>query len=327
MSTLSDSPASPAATARSADPDEINLLEYFYVLVKAKWRIIGVSALGLVAGLVAAYIKGPEYITEAVITPKESEAQKTPTFSGLGALGGLVASQLNLAGNASLEKIDATLETKKFNADLIDTYGLLPDIYLYKWPKVYREMYDSTRRVWNAEFVKPKPLDMGGFLKGEFLKKEIEDNSMTLQVHSKDSTFSDTLMAKYLEFLNTYLKSSIETEAKENVAYLETRLISVSDPLIREKIMTLIASEIEKAMLVSKEAFKVLDPPYSYMSFKQKRLYPLAFGFGCFFISVLAVIFCHAFSSSEKTEEDRKLIEGIKREIVSMVPGKRRGRG
>ena len=73
------------------DPDEINLLEYIYVLVKHKWWIIGATILGLVGGYVAALIKGPTYVAEAVIAAKESENQKT---TSLAALSGMLASSL-----------------------------------------------------------------------------------------------------------------------------------------------------------------------------------------------------------------------------------------
>ena len=95
------------------DPDEINLLEYLYVLVHRKRLIIGVSFAGLVIGLAAAYIKGPSWVSSAIIAPKESDSKQVPSLSGFGAFGGLVASQLNIGGNASLDKIDMIL--RKFS--------------------------------------------------------------------------------------------------------------------------------------------------------------------------------------------------------------------
>ena len=73
------------------DPDEINLLEYLYVLIKNKWLIIGLTLLGFIGGYIAALIKGPVYISDAVIAPKEMESVKTPDLSGLGMFGGMVA--------------------------------------------------------------------------------------------------------------------------------------------------------------------------------------------------------------------------------------------
>ena len=36
-------------------------------------------------------------------------------------------------------------------------------------------------------------------------------------------------------------------------------------------------------MLVSREAFKVMDPVYQYKNFKEKKLFPPISGFGLFF--------------------------------------------
>ena len=119
-------PAYSAPQFRPHDPDEINLLEYIYVLVKNKWWIIGATVLGLVLGYGAAIIKGPSYVAEAVIAAKESNNSSTPNLSGLGMLGGMVAGQLNISQNPGLDKIDLILDSKKFNAELIEKYNLLP---------------------------------------------------------------------------------------------------------------------------------------------------------------------------------------------------------
>jgi hypothetical protein len=119
----------------------------------------------------------------------------------------------------------------------------------------------------------------------------------------------------YIEYLNEYIKSNVQSNARENVSYLEKQLVSISDPLLREKIQGLIANEIEKEMVVSKEAFKIVDPVYLSKTFKEKKLYPLIFGFGLFFIICLAIVFVQAVSSAEKTEKSGQLLEKIKKEM------------
>jgi hypothetical protein len=298
------------------DPDEINLLEYIYALVHRKGWIIAITLAGIVVGYIAAVIKGPSYVAEAVIAPKESETQKTPSIAGLGALGGLVAAQMNFAGNASLEKIDLILESRQFNAELIERYNLMPEIYKYQWPGKYRKFWDTAQQIWRSEFIRPKLLDLGGFIKSKFLKKTMEKNkTMTLKVSAKDSAFTWNLAKGYVDYLDEFIKTDVQTDAKENVSYLEKQLFTVSDPLLREKIQGLIANEIEKEMLVSKKAFKIVDPVYMSKSNKEKRFYPLGFGFGLFFVTCIIVIFIHALSSSDKSEDDRQLIERIKREM------------
>jgi len=310
-------PINPSTASTPRDPDEINLLEYAYVLVKNKWWIIGLTMFGLVAGYIAALVKGPTWVAEVLIAPHETESQKTPNLAGFGALGGLVASQLNFGGNASLDKIDLILDSREFGAKLIDRYALLPSIYKYQWPKVYQKSWDFSRNAWKSDFDRPQPLDMGDFIKSKYLKKTTnKNNTMTLDIKSRDSTFSINLANDYIEYLNEYIKSNVQADAHENVSYLEKQLIAISDPLLREKIQGLIANEIEKEMVVSKEAFKIVDPVYLSKTFKEKKLYPLMFGFGLFFMTCLVLVFVQAFSSSEKTDEDRRLIEKIKKEML-----------
>jgi uncharacterized protein involved in exopolysaccharide biosynthesis len=300
----------------ASDPDEINLLEYIYVLVKNKWWIIGATVIGLIAGYGLALKKGPRFISEAVIAAKESESQKTPNLSSFGAFSGLVASQLNISANPGLDKIDLILGSRKFNAELIEKYDLLPMIYKEAMPKVYPMLYDTVKHEWKSDFKKPVMLGMGGMIKGMFLKKEIKTGLMTIKIESKDSTFSDTLLSKYLQYLNSYIQDNVQSDAKENVAYLEKQLVTIADPLLREKIQGLIANELEKAMLVSKEAFRIVDPPFKYSQFKQKKLFPMVFGAGLFFMTTMLVVFGHAFASGQKTDEDRELIKKIRKSLL-----------
>jgi hypothetical protein len=95
------------------------------------------------------------------------------------------------------------------------------------------------------------------------------------------------------------------------------------DPLLREKILGLIANEIEKEMVVSKEAFKVVDPVYLYKQFKEKKLFPLIFGLGMFLITSFITVFIYLFGSVGKARETASLIERIKQELFPVNARKR----
>jgi uncharacterized protein involved in exopolysaccharide biosynthesis len=308
----------PQTQSRPRDPDEINLLEYVYALVKHKKLIIGLTLLGLVAGYVAALIKGPTWVAEAMIAPKERESQKSTSLADLGSLGGLVASQLNLdVGSASLNMMDMILDSRDFGAKLIEKYSLLPVIYQYQWPGKYKKYWDQPRNTWKASFVQPKLSAMGGFMKTKYIKKtkDPKKNVIILSIRSKDSTFTSILATVYLDYLNEYIRTKVQTEAKENVTYLDSQLVNIADPLLRTKILGLLANEIEKKMIVSREAFKVADPMYQHKIFKEKRFFPSLFGIVLFFLSSLIIVLIHAVTSSDRTEEDRQLLEKIKREV------------
>jgi uncharacterized protein involved in exopolysaccharide biosynthesis len=317
-------PPLPARTT-PVDPDEINLLEYVYALVKHKKLIIGLTLLGLVAGYVAALIKGPTWVAEAMFAPKERESLQSTSLAQLGALGGLVAGSLSLdVGSASLNMMDMILDSRDFGAKLIEKYSLLPVIYKYQWPEKYKKYWDQSLGAWKPTFARPELLNMGRFVQTKYLKKtkDTKKNLIQLSIRSKDSTFTNTIATAYLDYLNEYIRTKVQSEAKENVAYLDTQLISIADPLLRTKILGLLSSEIEKEMVVSREAFKVADPLYLHKNFKEKKLFPLATGVGLFFLSCLIVVFGHALASSQKSEEDKALIEKIKRELL--LPGTRK---
>jgi hypothetical protein len=317
ISLVSSSLAQPQPySSTSSDPDEINLLEYIYVLVKNKWWIIGAALIGIVLGHIAAKIKGPTYVSEAVIAAKESDSQKGPNLSGLGALGGLVAGQLNVTNNPGLDKIDLILSSRKFNAELIDKCNLLPILYKEAFPKVYNALFDTVTGTWKKDFIRPNILGMGGLLSGKYLKREAnKNNTMTIKIESKDSVFSDTLLSKYIVHLNEYIKNSVQNDANENVAYLNSRLETTGDPLLREKLQGMIANELEKAMLVSKEAFRIIDPPIRSYNFKAKKTYPVILGMVFSFLVTVLIIIVNAIASALKTSEDKILIAKIKRSL------------
>ena len=141
---------------------------------------------------------------------------------------------------------------------------------------------------------------------------------MNITIEHEDSLTSYKLLAAYLEYLDAFIREDVQRDAKENRDYLENQLIGVTDPLLRAKIQELIAKEVEKMMVVSKEAFRIGDPAFTYKSFKEKKLYPLVFAIGLFFLIVLFVIFKHAFFSGDKTEGDKILMKDIRREIVKL---------
>lgn len=315
-SNQTESDSSSAFLPAMTDPDEFNILEYIYVLVKNKWWIIGFALLGLVSGYLVAILKGPSFRAETVIAAKENENKSAPNFSGLGAFGGLVASQLNIGGNPGLDKIDLILGSRKFNAELVEKYDLLPQVIKNLYPKVYKTSYDTIKNEWKEGFVKPNILAIGVAVSGGILKRELNSNStMTITVNSKDSTFADTLLSKCLQYLNIYIKDMVLREARENVSYLDKQLEIVADPLLREKLQGLIANEMEKEMLVSKEAFKVVDPMIRLADFSHKKMFPVVLAFGFSFLTVLLIIIGHALRSARKTQEDKELIHKIKRDI------------
>jgi hypothetical protein len=302
-----------------ASEDEINLLEIAYVLIKYKTLIVLFSIMGLAGGFLAARAKGPTYTSSAVIMAKESDKQ-SPNLGAFGALGSFAAGQLNLAGNPGLDRIEIHFDSRQFKAELIEKYDLLDDIYRLGLPKVYREHYDTTNGRWieNETFSAPTPMKAAGLLSKKFFEKEVEGKrgTMTLRVKSGDSTFTNKVIEGTLEHLNNYIRTAVQRDAKNNIDFLEQQLITIADPLLREKLQGMIASEIEKAMIISNEAFKIIDKPFCVKKHREKIIYPAAAAMGMFMITAMAVIFLYyVLGGGNTSSESRHWVKLIRREL------------
>jgi len=300
-------------------PDEINLLEAAYAIVKYKFVIIFFSIAGLAGGYAAARVKGPTYAADAVIMAKEADKQ-APGLGALGALGSLAAAQLNLAGNPGLEKIEINLDSRQFKAELIEKYGLLDDIYRYGAPRAYKKFYDTTAGRWveSEKFPRPEPAKAAAFFSKKFFSKEIDPKrgTLTLSIKSSDSLFTCRVIEGSLEHLNRYIQTTVQKDAKDNVDFLEKQLITIADPLLREKLQGMIVLEIEKAMLISKEAFKVIDRPLCVRKFRERLFYPAAGALGMFLASSAGVIFLYyVLGGGNNNGDSRRWVGLIRREL------------
>jgi hypothetical protein len=320
---MTDAAQTQAPAQQSAPEEEINLLEIVYVLVKYKLAVALCVIAGLAAGYIAARAVGPSYCADATIMAKEADKQ-APNLGALGALGGLAAAQLSLAGNPGLEKIEIHLDSRQFKAELIERYGLLDDVYKFGAPRIYKKHYDTLGGAWieSETFRKPEPLKTADFFSKKFFRREIDTKRglLTVSVKSRDSLFTSKVIEGCLEHLNRYIQTSVRKDAKDNVDFLEKQLVTIADPLLREKLQGMIATEIEKAMIISKEAFKVIDRPLCVKRYKERLTYPLAGAAGMFVLSVAAVMFLYyVFGLGNANGESKKWVESIRREIFKIV--------
>jgi len=313
-------PDQPAVAPGQATPiDEVNLFEIAYVLVKYKVIIALLTAIGFVGGYMIAKAKGPTYISSAVVMAKESDKQM-PNLGALGVLGGLAGAQLNLAGNPGLEKIEIHFDSRQFKAEMIEKYGLLNDIYKYGAPRRYKKYYDTLGGRWTEDekFREPTPERAADLLTKKFINKnaDIKRGTLTLSVKSSDSLFTCKVIEGSLEHLNRYIQSNVQKDAKDNVDFLEKQLISIADPLLREKLQGMIAAEIEKAMIISKEAFKVIDRPYCMKKQREKIVYPVMGAFGMFLVGAgVVMFFYYVFGGGNRSCEGQKWVGLIRKKL------------
>ena len=203
--------------------DEINLLEYLHAIVRGKWIILLMALIGAGGGYMAAKYKGPRYISDAVIAPKEADAPAGPNLSSLGMLGVMASSQLSLGGTATLDKVTQTLATRTFRIKLIDDNGLLPLLMYKDWDTISKKWKDTT-------FVAKETVKYVGLI-DDFIKTESKDDNLIITVTHPDSLAADSILRVTIHTLDRYLRNATIKNANENREYLEEQLETISDPL------------------------------------------------------------------------------------------------
>lgn len=299
--------------ARPSRDDQLDILACVLALAQRKYTVFSCAAVAGIVGLLIAWLHGPRFVSEALIAPVEREQGgfQVPT---LGALSGLRLPTL-LAGaqHNSVDQIELVLTSREFGETLVERYALLPALVRMRSPREYRKWYDEEANVWREGFAPPRRLEMGEYLREEVLEAEIrENNTIHIAVVTPDSTFSDSLMSYYLVYLNEYIRKTVQEEARQNVEYLYERLDGVSDPLVREKLQEMIASEVEREMLVARGAFNVVESGYRKTRWAELITYPIGFAMLATMLSVSMVLLGLGIKQITRSERDRHMLHAIR---------------
>lgn len=275
---------------RTRTPAEFGELDLASILVilwmKRLWILAG-SAASLLLGGLYAFTAKPVYFSKAVIALKESDkgGASSAMLSQLGGLGGMVASQLGF-GNTNLAKLEIILNGHDLAEKVIAENDLLPRLFPESWDDKAGKWLDSTKMPGVQDGVKS--------LKSGILAISVDEKRkfINVGVNSHDPNVAKEIVVFYLAQLNKKLLSDVKNDAETNRDYLEGQLIKTHDPVLQEKISTMIASEIEKFMLVSTQSFEVLETPIvptERSKPKRKVILALSLAMG-FMASVTAVL-------------------------------------
>jgi len=230
------------------EEDEINLLDLIKVILK-NLRLIGIIiGVVVVATAIISLIMTPVYESKAVIIP-------TTQTKNIG-VGGMFAQQFGISGPSSpmATEVVSLLKSNTLRERIIKRYNLLK--------LFFEDNYEELKKQKNENEL----LWMGlrrfdGITKVNFKQK---DNTIEIVVGYKDPKIARDLVNYTLAELTDYMSSEAKRVAETNKKYLESQLENTADPFIKTKLYTLIAQQLETAMMAEvKEnfAFKVLDAP------------------------------------------------------------------
>lgn len=227
--------------ASYVEDDEVNLLDYYNLLKRHKRLIIIVATISTVVAIIAALCETNIYEARAVIAPVEHNAPSS--MSSLVAKFGMAPSQSNVTEIVNL------LYSNIVREKVIKEYNLLSVFF----EKDALKDKSPEEKIWAGL----------RYLNGS-LKIKQRDGVIELSMQSKDPKLAADVINYTLSELTNHMSSEAKRVAETNRKYLESRINDTSDPFIKTNIYSLIAQQIEQAMMAEvKEnfAFKVIDPP------------------------------------------------------------------
>ncbi|MBU1182110.1 MAG: hypothetical protein KKF00_08130 [Proteobacteria bacterium] len=252
----------PYAGPYAEENDEINLLDLFLVLVRHKVMILTVVVITGIAAVIISLLMQNIYGSEATISLRSEE--KGASFSLPGAFGGLgamVAGGFGIGGGGTLEKLEVVLKSRALSTRVIEKYDLMPILFPKEW--------DAVKKAWITKGPKDKPPTLQDGIKiiqKNLLKvnRDKKNNTISVMFEYPDPETVKIIVDYYLTELSETLREEVLKDSKDNQHFFNKQLEKTSDALLREKIYTLLAGEIEKetfALAQKYYSFVILDPP------------------------------------------------------------------
>ncbi len=225
--------------------DEINLLDYLKVINRHRRLIILIVLISVVVTAGISLIMTPVFEAKALIAPAAQQKEISP-LSGFAAQFGI-----STPASANLSEIVNLLKSNVLRENMMKRNNLLSVFF----EKDGLEGLSEHERTWKGLRY------LESALKVNLKQKE---GMVEVSMQFKDPQKAAGIVNNLLEELTDYMSSEAKRVAETNKKYLESQIDKTSDPLIKTKIYSMIAQQIEQSMMAEvKEnfAFKVIDPP------------------------------------------------------------------
>ncbi len=278
------------------EDDEIDLREYWQILVDNKQLIALVTGIVTAVALAAAFLLTPVYRAEVLLAPSASEKS-----GGLGALAGqfgdfAALAGINLGGGGdSTEEAIATLKSRALTDAFINENNLLPVLFADNW--------DSERKTWKKQDTKKIPTLWRAY---EIFDKKIrtvfvdkKSGLVTLAIEWQNADQAAFWANDLVRRVNQQRQREAIREAESSIAYLQRQLTKTTSVEVEQAIYRLIEAQTKNIMVAQAReeyAFKVIDPAVPPEKIvKPKRLLVLILGF---FVGITVAIFVAFIKSS-----------------------------
>ena len=199
--------------------DEINILDYWRVMVSHKRFIGGFVAAVTIAAMIISLILPKVYRAETVIIPVSSSgggglSSLTSQFGGLASLAGL-----SVGKDKTTTKIMAMLKSRTLAEDIIKKMNLMPVLF--------PDMWDAKKGRWKSgdSGAIPTMEDAVNAIKGRVVAKDDKkSNIIKISAEFRDPKLAARAANAYVEGLQRFINGKAFTQAKRNRIFIEAEL-------------------------------------------------------------------------------------------------------
>jgi len=238
------------------DDEVLDLMALSSKIWQGKWLIVGVTAAFTLSSSVLVLTLTSWYRADVLLVPvrAKSAADLASPPGSLGGLGGLASLAGITVGGSTSEPL-AVLESRDLAREFIEQQNLVPVFFARQW--------DAQFARWTLTDPKDVRDGVKYFIdKVRTVKEDKKTGLVTLTIEWTDAKTAADWANLYVDRANERIRARALREAQANVSFLEHELTTTSLVTLRESIVRLLDTELQKLMLAreNKEfAFRVID--------------------------------------------------------------------
>lgn len=291
--------------------DEIDIYEFFQVLINAKLFILLVTFLVTAAAILFSFLLPNVYQSKALLAPQESMSSMTSSIQNYNNLANLAGINLN----SNIDSGNKTKAMKKVVSLSFFENNILPKIYLPNLMAVDSfdhesktliydtNIFDKASEKWVRDFKYPQkliPSPQEGFK--VFLEEHLvidEDQKtgfVTIAINHQSPFIAQKWTELIVTELNEFFRKNDKGQAEKSIKYLNEQMVKSSFAEIRQVIAGLIQQETQNLSLIEAKkeyVFAYIDPPVVMEEKDKPRraiIVFIGFLFGSFFGGIIVLI-------------------------------------
>ncbi len=215
--------------SRASCHEELNLLDYYKVIMRHKKMIAGIVMAVSVIAVVTSLLMAKTFKADAVIIPVSSKGSGggmsalSSQFGGLASLAGMSLS----GGAGDAEKLLAILKSRTIVEDVINRENLMPILFEKQW--------DAAANRWkSADPEKMPDMEMAvRKMKGAVVISD-DKKAKTIKITGtfKTPELAARIVNAYLDELQNFINANALTTAKRNRLFIEGQLAENKEDLL-----------------------------------------------------------------------------------------------